>query len=993
MLNNADAIGAHHSDAVPRSAFAAAGEATEKGQIASAVAPSLMQTEPRYIRLPDVLYQLRHRYPTVTESVFLECTRCHQWVAVSVLLHIPDEVREGRVARSAQGLASIGERTSSHGPLRHAKQDDMHRREQLTLEALNIRWHSPRLLEKESQQHGASSGAGRGAGAAQNGSSNDINGGKSSASASSRSLFDQILLQIRRGGRCSTTAERKGGTAAAPSSTAAQPRRHPHLYIPNPDTFVCAGWHCAWDTDVLADLRKEWMGSIYKALPIPAISEELLSSTSSPLSLFSSSPPVSPELSSRELQLQRKAALNEALAEELHINRNRRPGRNYSARLTRFCDLDSEGSSLPPLSLPTQQLSASSQAESPPAWSTSATANSRVNTTDSEMQLSRFQQSWVKAAALHLLRDGGDGKEEEGEGSPRPRLPCTSPSASAAAEDNNGPLLSAYCWAVCDACGKLRRVAQPFPGGAPFVCAMAVTASSSSRAVRGGGSPSSSSAAFANTDMVASIENACSVSEVEGLIQCSIKLCEAELITAAMSSPFLPYPLKSQLNSLSVGNEGCGVRETTATGDRFSRADVVRVLLAEPLLRTIQSSVTEAIVDGTRSAPSPSGQAPNSKGHRAGAPVMAPTSASQKNRDAKGANEGDDGVHAASIFLQRSLPILRELARSIKKRGMASMARKIQLTPAQIQAKREAVLRNSLLDGYQTGSNNSSSNNNCSAPVGSAVPVEAEKGKGEMKHEPEEEEATGGEAGVTVVGGLATRPRARGVPAGPPEISCKTATASVTATQSTSAAAIKATCVRRGPSRPSRVKEEAPVEASPAPAKRKRSRPVTPPRTILATGSAEANGRIEAVAVERDDAPDDKRRSHAGRHRGQEEKAAASHVKAEAEALQQTQPRRGVGRPRGRPPAAKKERADKEDERRKAVKHSAAGPENEDEDGGDETWEVVHWVQCDRCAKWRVVPRRVSPRVKFWECKMRYDDERGRATTCDDVDDADLSTK
>lgn len=33
-------------------------------------------------------------------------------------------------------------------------------------------------------------------------------------------------------------------------------------------------------------------------------------------------------------------------------------------------------------------------------------------------------------------------------------------------------LSSCFCWVMCELCGKLRRTAQPFPGGAPFVCSL-----------------------------------------------------------------------------------------------------------------------------------------------------------------------------------------------------------------------------------------------------------------------------------------------------------------------------------------------------------------------------------------------------------------------------------------------------------------------------------------------------------------------------------------
>ncbi|KPA76654.1 hypothetical protein ABB37_07508 [Leptomonas pyrrhocoris] len=954
MLNHADAVDAHVGVEVPHRAATALDETTGDTQTSSGGASSASQTEPRYIRLPDALFNLRCKYPTVTESVFLECTRCHQWVAVPVLHGIPDEVLEGDVARSAQGLDSIDKRTTPSGPLRHVAYDRLHLREQLSMEATAPHWNSPRLRERESQQQHAASNE---AGAAPESSFSRGSDGRRSDSASSPGTFEQILKQFRRSRLGSSTSTAKANNEpTAPAHSCTRPLRYPLLYIPNPDTFVCAGWQCAWDADALADLRKEWMGSIYKALPMPAISEEALSSSSSALSPSLSSFPASPALSSKEPRQHCKAALNEVLAEELHVHRRRRPGRSYGGRLARFGDPDSEGGSLPALSLPTPPLSASSEAETP--TNTTTTSNSTAATSECAMQLSHMQKAWVKAAALHLLRDGGDGKEEEEDGPARPRHPYTTPSStSAATAANNGALLSAYCWAVCDACGKLRRVAQPFPGGAPFVCAMAVTTSSSCRAARDG----SYTVSLTSSAVVAAEDNACNVSEVDGLMQCSMKLCETELIAAALSSPFLPYPLKSQLSSLRARHDGYGERAEaamTSSSDRLSRADVTRVLLGEPLLRTIHTSVAEAILRGTKSPTSPTRRMPSSKERGAS------TSAKelQKDHENKTPQDEDDGVSAVAGFLQRSLPILRELARTIKKRGLTSLARQIQLTPAQIQAKREAVLRSSLLDGHQVShsKDNGSSNANAASarPAGEdAASVEAERVKEEMKQEEQEEEkAQGDRTDAARAGGSATRPRTRGVPAAPPAAT----SAAASTTRKASAGATKSTSTDQKTGRTPRAGKEAPVDAPAVPEKPRRGRPPTRRLSACAAKSEEAKERSAAAA--REDSDGDEARSR-------------------------KRPRQG-----GAPHARKSESAEKGEVKKKGSKRVAEGQEDEDEEKEDDAWEVVHWVQCDRCSKWRVVPRRVSHRIKFWECKMRYDEKRGRATTCADPDEADLST-
>jgi hypothetical protein len=1009
-------------------------ETKDDTRLSQQPASQLVRTEPRYIRLPDVLYNLRHRYPTVTESVFLECTRCHQWVAVPVLRQIPDEVGEDGVAPSAEGLDPIDERTCSHGPLRHTKQDYLHRREQLALEAVTAtsHWHSQRLLEKENQ-HSVSGGVNRRAGVVQGGSTHEGDDNNvSSLSSSSQGMFEQILRHLRQNGKrhaTVTSTQEQGRPPAGPM--ASQPRRHPLLYIPNPDTFVCAGWQCAWDVDALADLRREWLGSIYAVLPMPVVSEEALSSSASSCP-SSPSFPATPPPTSREQWQQRKAALNEALAEELRVSRSRRSGRGYGgARLTHFDDHESE-SSLPPLSLPTQPLATSSQAETTSSRSTDST------TTECAMQLSRMQQSWVKAAALLLLRNGsnagagGDekrmGEEEEHGGGPvRARHRCSpaSPLSSGTTEEAGvGPLLSAYCWAVCDACGKLRRVAQPFPGGAPFVCAMVVTRSSSCRAARASTTSASGISAATSTE----VENACSVSEVEGLIQCGVKLCEAELITAALSSPFLPYPLRAQLTPLSAitatgsgrerrgasaGDDDAATTPATGTSELLSRADVARVLLAEPLLRTIHASVTDAIVSGTTCPTSPSSRRSSSVKSRRTTTAVA--NSAQKNTDSKGGSvTGDDGVDAVSIFLQRSLPILRELARTIKKRGMSALVRQILLTPAQIQAKREAVLRNSLLDGYQASSPDASL-----ATETSKTAVKAEA--------PEEADA---KTKDTLVDGVTPRPRTRGdgATSKTKPLSSSTAVAAsaaassgsdvaATAAVSNEGVSTKSTRTARRPGPPPCAKDaaatlskntKAPVSQTAVPQQeepRKRGRG-RPPKRPLTTHEAVANEDLKeegeqtmAVKKERredgDAAPETRRRRLTSLHpEANKNELRMAAVQSSPPPLQQEkQPRCGAVRPRGRPQAVKKEAADMRNTKNSAPTATVAAEEDdEDEDESDDMWEVVHWVQCDRCSKWRIVPKRVPSRIKFWECKMRYDEERGRQTTCDDPDDADLSS-
>ncbi|TPP55579.1 CW-type Zinc Finger family protein [Leishmania donovani] len=855
-----------------------------------------IQTEPRYIRLPDALYALRRRYPSVTESVFLECTRCHQWVAVPVLREIPNEIATAAVSRSALGLDSISVRTGYSGPLHHTHQDALRRREELANDAAVPQWRSRRLQEKHSHlSRGDANHNGEAHG--------DVS--RAATATPQQAFFESILQHLR----CSRRPSQEGAedSAMEASESARQrSRRHTPLYIPNPDTFICAGWQCAWDADALADLRRDWLQTIYRALPMPP----------------------------------RKAALNETLALELDVGRSRRWGRGVGQRAGRSEHNLEIQDSLPALSLPGCAA-------------------------ESDTELSRMQGSWVRAAALHLLRNSGSaaegclvtpvaGDDEEAE-TPHHRH-------SSVEEDSQENVLSAYCWAVCDACGKLRRVAQPFPGGAPFVCAMAVTTSSSCRAARGSNAP--------HCEAASGLDQACTVSEVEGLLQCNMKLCEAELIYAALSSPFLPYPLRAQLSAL-------GRRQTCFKGPpepakRLSRADVSRVLLSEPLLRTIQSSVRE--------------------------------SASTSELD-----DADAQLAEEELFLYRSLPILRELARSIKARSISAFVRQLQLTPAQIQAKREAVMLTSFLSNHQhtptTGSDSGTEKRKPAAVI--ATTSEAERTSAEVKVE---EGDTSSTEPAERLPPRPTRTRTRAPPAVQENAPAPAVVKKEPMKMQAASGSDIATPQPVGEPTPAWTRGKPPQEAGPraserqeglayeaapqqpalgAPRKRGRTprqRPGEPSRPVVpgSQATAEATGVVTGVGT----ASLRRRRQRCENVPLKEAKTAKSSVatagKAETVgnvARSPASPRRG--RPHGRPPGSGS-----------AGRKRSQGAHDEDAEAKAENgnkWEVVHWVQCDLCSKWRIVPHRVPAKVKFWECKMRYDEQRGRATTCDDPDDAELA--
>ncbi|KAK7194699.1 CW-type Zinc Finger [Novymonas esmeraldas] len=861
------------SDTSPSATAAPSSSSSATAEVGETHTGAVM--EPRYIRLPDALYSLRHRYPSVTNSVFLECTRCHQWVVTPVLREIPREVHSAAVSSSAAGLDPIRCRTEPHGPLRHTLQDQLHRREELASDTGAPQWRSPRLQARQSQH-----------------ASPDTLHNGDAAAAERHGSFEAILEELRRTGRTRRAAAEGGSDGC---------HRYPLLYIPNPDTFICAGWQCAWDADALADLRREWMQHLYAAAPAPSTAEAGLSAAVSSSPDSSAAPPPS-----AEQQRQRRAALNDTLARELHMVRTRRGGGGGGG--------GRGGTPLPHTEQPTRvdreplpvlPLSDGGTAPSP---------RSHGGPPEADHHLSRMQSAWVREAALRLLRSAG---AETGE------------------EESQGNVLSAYCWAVCDACGKLRRVAQPFPGGAPFVCAMAVTTSSSCRAAR--------------DKAAAGVDQACGVSELEGLMQCNTRLCEAELIYAALSSPFLSSPLRSQLLSLQHRHTG---GDGAAAAGTLTRSDVARELLTEPLLRTIQRSVRDATSATSTSGP------PHRAKRRAGATVptaATPSAATAKARRTTPALSRDDEWEPesadAEVLLLRCLPILGELARTIKKRSIGAFVRQLQLTPAQIQAKREAVMRDSFLGGHESTSavsgGGSAAAETAAAPVLAVAQVETPNSMDEQ----------------TVT--RATR--------------AVTATAVVEAVPGQLHKATEADPAPPTEAHPQQRQQEQPNLGVP----RKRGRPRRPrPEAAVAAEPTPAVAPAVAVSVHPPPAPavvnaEESAAAPSPRRQRVEEALSVDVQPMESAASVAAPPveRRGRGRPPGSGKAA-----------RKPVSDGAASP------GADkDAWEVVHWVQCDLCSKWRIVPQRVPARVKFWECKMRHDTVHGRPTTCDDPDDAELA--
>eukprot|EP00796_Vickermania_ingenoplastis_P004467 gene4467-3262_t len=143
-------------------------------------------------------------------------------------------------------------------------------------------------------------------------------------------------------------------------------------------------------------------------------------------------------------------------------------------------------------------------------------------------------------------------------------------------------------------------------------------------------------------------------------------------------------------------------------------------------------------------------------------------------------------------------------------------------------------------------------------------------------------------------------------------------------------------------------------------------------RSQIATTEPQAPREMESLVIEPMPNPTNEKeardanqaREHSKRQRTQSRASASDDVKAE------TKKRERV-----------KDSLTHQDETHKKAKSKGRPKKKKPDD--DQDVEIIHWVQCDKCEKWRVVPAAVDPSIATWECCMRP------GTTCDDLDDAD----
>lgn len=212
---------------------------------------------------------------------------------------------------------------------------------------------------------------------------------------------------------------------------------NPPLYIPNPQCFVCNGTMCE-KGDRLLTLRSDWLRALYASCL-----KEGHGQRGTTLHV----PDASTSQNSEHGRLQLENMMNTKLAEELDIRRSERlAGRKRHQEqheLGEYSSFDGsgwverrDGRRRVKIETDTETMET---AVGPPPSSTGSSSSLSPLPNDVVASTSAFLRQKVKETF-----------------------------------QDDTALSSAFCWVVCDVCGKMRRTAQPFPGGAPFICALSV---------------------------------------------------------------------------------------------------------------------------------------------------------------------------------------------------------------------------------------------------------------------------------------------------------------------------------------------------------------------------------------------------------------------------------------------------------------------------------------------------------------------------------------
>lgn len=477
---------------------------------------------------------------------------------------------------------------------------------------------------------------------------------------------------------------------------------------------------------------------------------------------------------------------------------------------------------------------------------------------------------------------------------------------------NEEAVVASFCWISCEYCGKLRRVHQPFPGGAPFVCALALNVGS------------------------------CSVPEHEGL-----------------------GVVFSNNKTQNVAN----VRSESILGDIALR----EVVKAETLGTAITSRSSG---HGVRNANGTTNMASvNFSGRRGLQGEAAGVSSSPRNS-------------TSPTRVATCLPLLRDLTLALRKRALGTFVKNIVMIPDEVRAKREEVMLASVTFNEEKPSADSllpkpeTSRDKLRDACDGTAQDSPVRGADPQKQKRQRQGSNGScnmdDTGRSKDTGNAVDDRAR------------THTAVVCREEAT---ACHGRSVDDLPHHPQskKINENTSQKRT---ALKMKLEPSFSADVVQPEGPIEGFKEIKLESVE---TPPYGWRDDNNSCSGPPNDCFQEMGTAETTVVEDLSARPGGKRRIGRPPL-KASDSTKTYKRRKInnncgdAKVSGVGRRGRkairvgDDDTttavGAEDPDVIHWVCCDSCGKWRIVPQKIEEETKHWCCEMRAD-----GTTCSDTDD------
>lgn len=557
-------------------------------EVSPTISSTASQCVDRYIPLPSELYALRHQVPSLLHYILLECQRCFQWIPVEVTSSIPEEL-------PISALEARAEQWDIKSKRKTIEEEGSDGEEHC--------WRSPRLRENRGSHHSPAT---------------------SSLSPSS------CQSRMKNASLCPSKLTDGNSPIDDDGSSVVS------LFIPNPQCFICNGLMCE-KGDRFLTLRSEWLRALYAS----CIKEEQSRGGGEAGGLADGGTTTSGDtlsLNSEAGRQQLGRMIQMRLSDELDIRRSerlacRKEQRQPPALSSSSYPSHTESSSVKQEEkaegmLPVRKIkvekeirecevsSAVVSGRMVAARSTTETMSSLV----SPPMLAEHDDSWIRRMVQQTFQD-------------------------------STTLSSAFCWVVCDVCGKVRRTAQPFPGGSPIICALTVALS-------------------------------CNVSESEGLRLFNQRYSEhmIDRIALLSSSPSVHF-------SFPLDNPSA----TTRNPSRDATKRHNEVYVEEK---------------GTQKQQPPSPQKPQLPlSHDQREPLLRsimdhPSLSSYASSLA--ALKGDQRQQTFLPLDKVYFPSLKALTTAIRKKSISTFVKKMALDPKEIQTKRESIGHSMFLDSVNT---------------------------------------------------------------------------------------------------------------------------------------------------------------------------------------------------------------------------------------------------------------------------------------------------